>query len=210
MSSLPQKFTHDDVTVEQIEPLYEGFFKMVRYQVKHRLYQGGWSETVQREIFERGHAVAVLPYDPLTNEFVLIEQFRVGAMETSASPWLIEVIAGVIDEGETEEGVCIREAEEEAGLKITQLHKACSYLASPGGTTERIHIFMAQADASQAQGVHGLDSESEDILVRRVSEEQAKAWLADGIIDNAAAIIALQWFFMNKETLLDTWNSGEK
>ncbi|MFC3094305.1 ADP-ribose diphosphatase [Alteromonas sediminis] len=210
MPVLPQKFTHQDVVIEQTESLYQGFFKMVRYQVKHRLYEGGWSDSVQREIFERGHAVAVLPYDPNTGEFVLIEQFRVGAIETSSTPWLIEVIAGVIDEGETEEGVCIREAEEEAGLHITNLHKACSYLASPGGTTERIHIFMAKVNAAQASGVHGLDSESEDILVHRVSEQQAKVWLEEGIIDNAAAIIALQWFFMNKNILLTKWNGSEK
>lgn len=208
MSKMPQQFNNADVKIEAVEPLYQGFFKMARYQVKHKLYEGGWSNTVQREIFERGHAVAVLPYDPTTGEFVLVEQFRVGAMETSETPWLIEIIAGIIDPGETEEDVCLREAQEEAGVELTNLYKACSYLASPGGTTERLHIFMAQVDATQAEGVHGLEHESEDILVRRVTEETAREWLANGVIDNAAALIALQWFFINKQALLSAWSDS--
>lgn len=205
MDTKVRQFSHQDVTVESVKPLYEGYFKMMQYKVKHRLYQGGWSDTVVREVFERGHAVAVLPYDPVREEFVLIEQFRVGALETAETPWLVELIAGIIDEGETEETVCQREALEEAGVDVTNLYKACSYLASAGGTTERLNIYMAKVDAEQAKGVHGLDYESEDILVHRVSESTAREWLDEGVIDNAAGIIALQWFFINKEKLLQHW-----
>ncbi|GAC32509.1 ADP-ribose pyrophosphatase [Paraglaciecola polaris LMG 21857] len=178
---------------------------MVKYHFKHRLFKGGWSETVEREIFERGHAVAVLPYDPILKEFVMIEQIRIGALATSNSPWLLEIVAGIIDPGETGEDVCYREAQEEAGVTITDLKKAISYLASPGGTTERLHIYVAQVDASQAKGVHGLDDESEDILVHRVPEDQAIEWINQGKIDNAATLIALQWFAMNKQRVLDDW-----
>lgn len=181
---------------------------MVQYQFQHRLYDGGWSNTVTREIFERGHAVAVLPFDPVTNEFVLIEQFRIGALPTTQTPWLIEIIAGIIDPGEEPAEVCVREAQEEAGIDISNLTRVLSYLASPGGTTERLSIYMAQVDSSKANGVHGLDYESEDILVHRVHQDQAKQWLQDGTIDNAAAIIALQWFFLNKESLLEQWQKS--
>lgn len=203
-----QRFSPDDIRELTITPLYKGYFKMVQYQFQHRLYDGGWSNTVTREIFERGHAVAVLPFDPVTNEFVLIEQFRIGALPTTQTPWLIEIIAGIIDPGEEPAEVCVREAQEEAGIDISNLTRVLSYLASPGGTTERLSIYMAQVDSSKANGVHGLDYESEDILVHRVHQDQAKQWLQDGTIDNAAAIIALQWFFLNKESLLEQWQKS--
>lgn len=203
-----QRFSKHDVRELSTQPLYNGYFKMVQYQFQHRLYNGGWSETVTREIFERGHAVAVLPYDPILKEFVLIEQVRIGALPTTETPWLIEIIAGIIDPGEKPADVCVREAQEEAGIDIQHLTEAVSYLASPGGTTERLSIYMAQVDATKATGVHGLDYESEDILVHRVSEEKARLWLDDGTIDNAAAIIALQWFFIHKASLLEQWQTS--
>jgi ADP-ribose pyrophosphatase len=204
-----QRFSSRDVRNLTTKPLYSGYFKMVQYQFQHRLYNGGWSETVTREIFERGHAVAVLPYDPVTDEFVLIEQFRVGAMDTSSSPWLIEIIAGIIDEGEPAEAVCHREAMEEAGIELQHLTKAVSYLASPGGTTERLDIFMAKVDSTNAGGVHGLDHESEDILVHRVPVSRAAEWLQSGKVDNAAAIIALQWFLLNQSQLMEQWQQAD-
>lgn len=203
--SVKSQFSHQDVEVLTTRPLYDGFFKMVQYKLKHRLFAGGWSNEVTREMFERGHAVAVLPYDPVTQEFVLIEQFRLGAMATSQSPWLIEVIAGMIDTGYSPEEVCHKEAREEAGIELQHLTKACSYLSSPGGTTERLHIYIAQTDATQAEGLHGVEHESEDILVHRIAQKQAKEWLENGRIDNAAAIIALQYFFLNKQQILESW-----
>lgn len=202
-----QQFSDQDIQVVKKESLYDGFFKMVKYHFKHRLYRGGWSDVIEREVFERGHAVAVLPYDPILKEFVMIEQVRIGALATSSSPWLLEVVAGIIDEGEEPEDVCRREAQEEAGIELHNLHRALSYLASPGGTTERLEVFVAKVDASQAKGVHGLDYESEDILVHRVAEEQALEWINDGKIENSATLIALQWFALNKQRVLDDWSS---
>lgn len=207
MSKQNPSFTSNDIEILDVEPVYDGFFKMKRYQFRHKLFGGGWSDVVTRELFERGHAVAVLPYDPVTQEFVLIEQVRVGAFATTSTPWLIEVIAGIIDEGETEAAVCHRESLEEAGVALSHLTKALTYLSSPGGTSERLHIFVAKVDASDAGGVHGVEHESEDILVHRVPEHQALEWLESGRIDNAATIIALQWFFMHKSSLMETWQS---
>ncbi|WP_420934943.1 ADP-ribose diphosphatase [Alteromonas sp. A081] len=207
MSKEILSFTSNDVEITEISPVYRGFFTMNRYTFRHKCFNGEWSDLVSREIFERGHAVGVLPYDPITQEFVLIEQVRVGALTTSSSPWLIEIIAGMIDEGETEENVCHRESMEEAGIALDSLTKALSYLSSPGGTTERLHIFIAKTDATKAQGIHGLETESEDIKVHRVKENTALEWLETGRIDNAAALIALQWFFMHKTQLLEQWKT---
>ena len=207
MSKKILSFTSNDVEITDITPVYRGFFTMQEYQFRHKCFNGEWSPTIKREIFERGHAVGILPYDPEQKEFVLIEQVRIGALPTSSTPWLIEIIAGMIDEGETEEDVCHRESMEEAGIRLTHLTKAVNYLSSPGGTTERVRLYVAKTDATLAHGVHGLVSESEDIKVHRVAESTAREWLENGLIDNAAAIIALQWFFMHKTTLLEQWQT---
>lgn len=200
------QYRNEDAKILNEETVFKGFFEMKRIQVQHKLFNGTWSRVLSREMFERGHAVAVLPYDPNTQEFVLIEQFRLGAMATSDSPWLFEVIAGMIEPNEDLDEVCHRESFEEAGITLTGLQKALTYLSSPGGTTERLHIYTAKTDATLARGVHGLASESEDIMVHRVKESEAREWLDNGKIDNAAAIIALQWFFLNKQKLLASWN----
>lgn len=200
------RYGNADVKILSEDTVFKGFFEMKRVQVQHKLFDGSWSRILSREMFERGHAVAVLPYDPNTEEFVLIEQFRLGAMATSETPWLFEVIAGMIEPSEDPSEVCHRESREEAGISLTGLQKVLTYLSSPGGTTERLHIYMAKTDATLARGVHGLETESEDIMVHRVKESDARQWLDSGKVDNAAAIIALQWFFLNKQKLLKSWN----
>lgn len=199
-------YSKQDVKLEKVENLYTGFFKLNRYHFKHKLYSGEQSQTVTREVFERGHAVAVLPYDPNTDEIVVIEQFRFPAVETTEDPWMIEVVAGIIDPGETKELVCHREAQEEAGIEINKLTPVSSFLASSGACTERIYLYMAQVDASTAHGVHGLDYESEDIKVLRLPLAEAKQWIEEGKIQNATALIAIQWLLINKQSLLERWN----
>ncbi len=200
-------FKNKDVNVLTKETLYKGFFECNRYSFTHPLFDGGTSDIVKREVFERGHAVAVLPYDPILDELVLLEQFRFPAMETTQSAWLIEVVAGIIDPGETPEEVCYREAQEEAGINISNLTKISSYLTTPGACTERIELYIAQVDAKTAKGIHGLDNEAEDIKVLRVPLAQTEEWLNNGRIDNSTAIIALQWLLLNKEKLKASWNN---
>ncbi|MBC8952566.1 ADP-ribose diphosphatase [Xenorhabdus sp. PB62.4] len=198
-------FTKQDVEVISQKTLYRGFFSMTEYQFRHRLFRGGWSETVKREVFERGHAGVLLPYDPVRDEVVLIEQIRIPAVETSDTPWLLEVIAGMIEEGENAEQVVRREAMEEAGIDVKRCQPALSYLSSPGGTTERMYIFVGEVDASTASGVHGLEGEHEDIRVLVASREQAYQWVEEGIIDNAASVIAIQWLALHHEKLKRDW-----
>ncbi len=200
-------FSKNDVEIIAREPLYRGFFSLERYRFRHRLFNGAMSEEVQRDIFERGHAVVLLPYDPIRDDVVLIEQIRIAAWDTSASPWLMELVAGMIEPGETHEDVARREAQEEAGLEVKRMRPIISYLASPGGTSERLFIHVGEVDARSAHGIHGLAEEHEDIRVHVVSREQAYRWVEEGKIDNAASVIALQWLQLHYETLRKEWNA---
>lgn len=186
--------------------LYKGFFSLLEYRFQYRKFDGSISEVVSREILERGHAVVLLAYDDKRDEVVLIEQIRIAAIETEDSPWMLELIAGMMDhENESIEEVAKREALEEAGIVVGQCKPIISYLASPGGLTEKLHVLVGQVDASTAKGVHGLAEENEDIKVHVVSREQAYKWVEEGVINNAASIIALQWLQLNHLTLRKEW-----
>ncbi|MFT5218385.1 MAG: ADP-ribose pyrophosphatase [Planctomycetota bacterium] len=181
--------------------LFEKYFKLDEYHLSHELFAGGESPVFTREIFERGVVVAVIPYDPIRDEVVLIEQFRVGAINDADGPWLIECVAGVIDAGESEEQVAIRESLEEAACEIKSLQRICGYYVSPGGTTEFCTLFCGLIDSSGIGGVHGLAGENEDIRVFTLGAEEALRWLKEGRIRSSATIIALQWLALNRERL---------
>lgn len=198
-------FDSKDVEVLEKRVGYDGFFKVNSYRLRHRLFAGGWCEPIVRELFERGHAVALLAYDPRRDQVVMIEQFRIGALETASSPWLLELIAGIIEPGEAPDEVARRESEEEAGVTLGRIEHAMSYLVSPGGTTERIEIFIGEVDASQANGLHGLPEEGEDIRVHVIDRQNAYALVQSGRIDNAASIIALQWLQLHHDALRSRW-----
>ena len=203
--NVPVTFAKNDVEIIARETLYSGFFSMELYRFRHRLFNGEMSGEIKREIFERGHAAVLLPYDPVRDEVVLVEQVRIAAYDTSETPWLLEMVAGMIEEGETVEAVARREALEEAGLVVGRTKPVLSYLASPGGTTERSSIMVGEVDATTAEGIHGLADENEDIRVHVVSRELAYQWVEEGKIDNAASVIALQWLQLHYQTLRHEW-----
>lgn len=180
--------------IERRETEFEGFYRIDKLYFRHTLHNGGWTGQVDRELFMRGNVAAILPWDRATDQVVLIEQFRIGAMHQTPDPWLLEVIAGMIDTDETPEQVAVREAMEEAGVVAENPQLVSRYLASPGATTEEVFVYFAEADLSAAGGVHGLDEEDEDILVHVMSAEEALAQLHEGRVRNAISIIALQWF----------------
>lgn len=182
------------------ETLFKRFFRLDEYRIRHQRFDGGEQEIV-REVFERGNAVAVLPYDAKRDKVVLIEQFRPGAIRFGAEPWLLEIIAGVIEEGESLEEVAKREAQEEAGCQLTELRQVCRYLVSPGGCSESCTVFIASVDSEGIGGVYGVADEHEDINVHVVPVDQAFQWLREGKICNAVTIIALQWLQLNIEGL---------
>ncbi len=203
-------FKQDDVNIIEQKTVFDGFFKVQQYTLQHRLFCGDWSGEIVRELFERGDAVAVLPYDPITDEVILVEQFRVGAQAAiqrngdKSSPWLIECIAGMTELNEASRDVAIREAKEEAGIELTNVQSVMSYYTSPGGMSERIELFVATVDCRKVAGVYGLAEEDEDIRVRVVKREAAMKWLNQGKVDNATTIIALQWLQLNKDHLANS------
>jgi ADP-ribose pyrophosphatase len=208
MMQMPKKqfaeFTEKDVEVVSKETVFQGFFKMVKYHFKHKRFDGTWSNTIDREMFQRGRAAALLPYDPIRDEVVLIQQIRVGALE-HASPWQLEIVAGIIDRNESAEEVVRRESVEEAGLDVARLAKVTSYYPSAGGCNEILDVYVGEVDSTQAEGIHGLDYEDEDIKVYVVSRSEAYELVKSGQIENGASIIALQWLELNKDALRSQW-----
>jgi ADP-ribose pyrophosphatase len=199
------QFDNSHVSVQSIETRYQGFFKMNEYSLQHRLFSGEKSEVFTREIFERGDAVVVMPYDIKQDKVLLIEQFRPGAIRGDDSPWLLEFIAGMFDENESPIEVAIREAKEETDISLNEndLVPIMQYLSSPGGMSERIHLYFAHFDSENVNSgeVHGLPEENEDILLHVVSRNCALDLLSQGKITNAATIIGLQWLAMNYQSL---------
>jgi ADP-ribose pyrophosphatase len=177
--------------------LYQGFAHLVRYKLRHIKFNGEWSQPFYREVSLRYKAVAVLPYDPKLDKVVLIEQFRAGALENKSGPWLLELVAGVIDREGSKEEFAQHETKEEAGLDIVKLIPITEYWSSPGGSSEFISLYCGIVDASNAGGVHGLADENEDILVHVMSSQEAFAKVRSGEINNAFGIIALQWLELN-------------
>ncbi len=199
------QMSQEDVEVIEREPCYKGFYKLDRLRLRHRLFAGGMGPEIRRELFVRHDAVCVLPYDPQRDCVVLIEQFRVGALDKSHNPWLLELVAGLIDQDEEPEEVARREAIEEAGLTLGALWPISAYYPSPGGSDERVHLFVGRCDSRLAAGIHGLEEEGEDIRVHVWSFEEALQAVRDGRIDNAASIIALQWLALNRAEVRGLW-----
>ncbi|MCF7987954.1 MAG: NUDIX domain-containing protein [Methylovulum sp.] len=186
--------------------VYPGFFRMEKYRLKHTLYKGGWSNEISREVFVRGDCVAVLLYDPDADNVVLIEQFRAGAILQPDKAWLVEIVAGAIEPGETAIDVAYRESLEEAGCEIEALIEINKFYTTPGCSGEWLTLFCAKVDSSKAGGVHGLDDEDEDILVRVVSFDEAYRMLEQGEIMSSMPIIAIQWLALNKQKLQQQWS----
>lgn len=200
-----QDFGKEDYEILQTDVLYQGMFRLVKLHLRHRLFNGGWSKVFTREVLMRLPAAAVLPYDPVMEHIILIEQFRPGAIDRYVNPWQIEIPAGIIEQNEKPEDIAIREAEEEAGVKLSKLELICDYSVSPGGSNEYLHIYCGQVDAANAGGIHGLAHEHEDIRVLNISLEEALNKLHAREIKNAPAIIALQWLELNKKSLRQKW-----
>ncbi|MCK9111446.1 ADP-ribose diphosphatase [Haemophilus influenzae] len=203
-----QHFSQQDIEILGEQTLYEGFFTLKQIQFKHKLFAGGQSGIVTRELLIKGAASAVIAYDPKEDSVILVEQVRIGAAyhpESNRSPWLLELIAGMVEKGEKPEDVALRESEEEAGIQVKNLTHCLSVWDSPGGIVERIHLFVGEVDSSQAKGIHGLAEENEDIRVQVVKREQAYQWMCEGKIDNGIAVIGLQWLQLNYAQLQQSW-----
>lgn len=201
--SVNTPFSQDDIEIQQQETAYHGFFRILKYRLRHKLFDGGWSKTLTRELFARGDSVGVLLYDPHRDCVALAQQFRIGCLANTEGPWVWEVVAGMVKAGESAVDVAVREVREETGLVIAtgQLSPICSYYSSPGGTDEYLHLYCAICNLRHAGGVFGLPEEGEDIRIRTFACEEAFNALKMGVVNNAATVIALQWLQLNHQHL---------
>jgi ADP-ribose pyrophosphatase len=190
--------------IEKTRP-HDGYFRVDKIRLRHRRFAGGWTGEMTREVFERGHAAVVLPYDAVRDEVVLIEQFRIGAFTAGRDAWLVEAVAGIVEPGETAEDVVRREAVEEAGCAITALETIGEVFPSPGGCSELLTLHCGRVDSAGAGGLFGLDHEGEDIRAFVLSFDEAYARLARGAFPNANLVITLQWLALNRERLRREW-----
>lgn len=192
-------FSANEVEIVKSETAFQGYFRVDRLTIRHATFAGDSIE-ICREVFKRGNAVCVLLYDPQADKVVMVEQFRVGAL-AAASPWMLEVVAGIVEAGETAEDVARREAVEEAGLVLDQVRPITRYLPSGGGCDEWIDLMYAEVDSSTAHGLHGLADEGEDIKVHVLDAKEAFKLVVSGAINSSPAIIGLQWLELNRSRL---------
>ncbi len=186
--------------------LYKKFFEVDEYTMRYPQYNGEMSRPVKREVMDRGHAVGILLFDPVKDKVALVEQFRCGVYLNGDYPWVLEVVAGMIDhENETPQDVALREAQEEAGAKVTALEHVARYYSSPGGITETLELFCGRVDVDTLPAYAGLDVEDEDIRIVVMDAAEAEKLLTNGKINNGITIIALQWLMLNKAALLEKW-----
>jgi len=203
--ALELKFGAQDVRLLDDQTVWSGHYSMRRITLQHRRFAGGWSDPIVREVFERGDAVAVLPYDPVTDSLVMIEQFRPGAIRGNDSPWMLELIAGVVEAGERDEEVVHREAMEEAACQLSELVPIATVFPSAGACTEQVRLFCGRVNKAAIGGLHGLQEEGEDILVHAVARTDALQLLADNRIPNGHTLIALQWLHIHGAALRERW-----
>ena len=202
-----------DVSMIEKETGYDGFFKINKYTLTHRMFNGEETRPLIRECFERGHAVGVLAYDPWQDNIVLLEQFRIGAYvneekHEAQSPWLLEIIAGIVESGESQQEVAHREAFEEAGCSLLALESIGNFYSSPGGTSETTQLYCGCVNSDGVGGVHGLEEEGEDIRVLVISFTEAVEWLKEGRLNNACAMISMQWLMLNRNEIRYKWQQA--
>ena len=177
--------------------IHNGFFKMNEITLKYKKYDGSWSNEIKRELFGGAQVSAVLPYDPINKKIVLIQQFRPGTISRDSNNYLDEIVAGIIDPGETPKDTAIRECLEETGCKVKNLRSIQGYFPAPGSSESFYHLFLAEVIAPNKEAIRGLENENEDILVKSYTFEQVKEKMEKNEILNGLTLIALQWFFLN-------------
>ena len=177
--------------------LYDGFFKMNEVTLKYRKYDGNWSNNIKRELFGGAQVAAVLPYDPMSKEIILIQQFRTGTISKNIDHYLDEIVAGIIDEGESPEIAAKRECLEETGCEVKKLIPIQGYFPAPGSSESFYHLFLGEIKSFKGSKIQGLENENEDIFVKCFKINEVRKKMEDGKILNGLTLIALQWFFLN-------------
>jgi nudix-type nucleoside diphosphatase (YffH/AdpP family) len=183
--------------------VFDGFFKIDEAHFQHELYSGQMSPELTRMSFNRGDSAAVILHDPLLDTIIMTEQFRYPTY-TKDHGWILEIPAGSIEADEIDNPTVTlrRELMEELGYSVTNFRKVASFFVSPGGTSERIHLFYAaiRPEHKIADG-GGLVEEGEDIHMVAMGVQEALYKITTGEIMDAKTIIGLQWLQLNRATL---------
>ena len=204
MSELYPKFGKADYLIQARRKRFRGFLRIDTIKLKHRLFLGDWSSEIKRELLVREEAVGVLLFDPKRDEIVLVRQFRVGLVDKGDSPWLLELVAGMVEAGEELAEVALREVKEESNAEVSKLIKICDYFSSPGISSEKVRLYLGIVASEDMGGFYGLENENEDIEVVVMPYENAISGMKKGHLANAMSIIALQWLELNKSDILKT------
>ena len=176
--------------------LYSGFFSRNKYEFIHEKHNGEWTNTVEREVFSGAHVSTLLPYDPIKKEIILIQQFRAGALSRYDENYLLEIVAGIIDEGENPEQTAIRECFEETGCEVKKIYPIQSYFPAPGSSESYYHLYLGEIQAFDGERIKGLEKENEDILVKSFKIDEVRQMLKEKKIINGLTLVAVQWFFL--------------
>ncbi|OAN71302.1 hypothetical protein A8B78_20020 [Jannaschia sp. EhC01] len=203
-------FSRDNVKDHGTTHIHEGFFNTEERSLSHTRFDGATQGPLNRSVYRVADAVTVLPYDPVRDCILLIEQFRMGPYaHGDAVPWLLEPIAGILDAGETPESTARREAREEANLTLGQLHFVGRYYPTPGGIAQVLFSYLAVADLpGGVAGLGGHAGEGEDILSHLVPYNLACRMLAEGDMANAPLILTMQYLMMHRDRLRSTVRLG--
>jgi len=199
--------SHPDLRIVAVETPFRRHLRLDVVHFRHRLFNGGWSDERVYDVLRRGGAVAIVLYDPDRDAVVLIEQFRLPPVYAGMSPWMTEVVAGLLDhEGEAESDVARRESVEEAGLEVIgELIPIQRYMPTPGDSDQAVMLFCGRVDASCAGGIHGLAEEHEDIRVVLKSMAEIAAMVDAGQVDNGHTLVCLYWLLRHRDAVRRKW-----
>ena len=191
-------------TIKASQSIADSFLKVNRYEFEIDTHAGG-TQTVTRDVMERGHSVGVLAYDPSRDVVVLVNEFRPGCLLAGDDPFTDNLVAGGVADDESPLEAAVREVEEEAGLKLGKpmlIHPGA--FVSSGGTSEKIAIVVGFVDASEAGGVHGNAEETEDTLAVVVPADEFIQRVRSAEITDLKTLVAGYWFAENRDALRTT------
>lgn len=203
-------YSRQDVQIVKKQDIFAGFFRLAKVQLRHRLFSGGWSAPVERELFEKAEAAAAVIYDPVGDLIGLVEQFRVGMLNSPLGPWSLEGVAGMVEAGESPETLICRELQEEAGIRAYKLLPITAFYPTPGSCNEYVHLYCALCDLSGAGGCFGLADEGEDILFQVYSASEVFDAMLESRTNNAATLIGLQWLQIQRPQLRVDYPRGDE
>ncbi|WP_459660545.1 NUDIX domain-containing protein [Acinetobacter calcoaceticus] len=202
-------YISEDVEITSREYVFRGFIQVEKVSLRHRLFnQSEYTPVIQRELIHRPEAAGVLLYNDQKQQFALIEQFRVGALDDPHSPWQLEIIAGVLDGDETPENCIRRESLEESGCSVQDLQHLFSFYPSAGACSELFHLYVSETDLPTEGGVFGVDNEGENIQLHLFNYSEIQTLLDSGRLRNAPVIMALQWLSQHITTIIKSDEVG--